>query len=102
MKIELNGKAILALLALSGSLTFGNYVSTMGQGVIDNTPEYTVGSVVFRMDAENPSDLYGGTWSLIKGDASVYLGNGSLQTGLVEGSNIQNVPLKAHTHTIKS
>jgi len=59
---------------------------------------FPVGSVVLRMDATNPSTIYGGTWQLITGDATLTFGNGAAQTGGVTGSNDVAVPLPAHTH----
>jgi len=58
-----------------------------------------VGSVVFRMDAINPATIYGGTWALITGDASLSFGDGTVQDGLVDlGVNDPAVPLSAHSH----
>ena len=59
---------------------------------------FPVGSVVMRMDAVNPATLYGGTWQLITGDATITFGNGAAQTGRATGSNDVDVPLPAHTH----
>lgn len=59
---------------------------------------FPVGSVVMRMDAVNPATLYGGTWQLITGDATITFGNGAAQTGGATGSNDVAVPLPAHTH----
>ena len=41
---------------------------------------FPVGSVVMRMDAVNPATLYGGTWQLITGDATITFGNGAAQS----------------------
>ncbi|ENM2831986.1 hypothetical protein AB6Q85_002333 [Vibrio cholerae] len=60
---------------------------------------HPVGSVVLRMDAVNPSTIYGGTWRLITGDASLTFGNGSAQSGAVTGNNTPAVPVPAHTHS---
>lgn len=59
---------------------------------------FPVGSVVMRMDAVNPSTLYGGTWQLITGDATITFGNGSEQTGTQIGNNTPSVPLPLHNH----
>lgn len=59
---------------------------------------FPVGSVVLRMDATNPSTIYGGTWQLITGDATITFGNGAAQTDRATGSNDVAVPLPAHTH----
>lgn len=77
-----------------------NYVSDVKTGNVESySEEMTVGSVVFRMDDINPTNIYGGTWELITGDATVSFGDGTPQTGLVEGNNNQPVPLKKHSHT---
>lgn len=60
----------------------------------------TVGSVVLRMDDTNPADIYGGTWELITGDASLTFGNGSNQAGIISGDNDPTVPLIEHSHTM--
>ena len=59
---------------------------------------FPVGSVVMRMDAVNPATLYGGTWQLITGDATITFGNGSDQTGNASGNNNPGVPLPQHSH----
>ena len=59
---------------------------------------FPVGTVVLRMDNKNPSYIYGGTWSLITGDASLTFGNGAAQTGAIVGSNTSVVPVPAHSH----
>lgn len=105
MKIEINGKALLGIALLSAGLAFGEYVSVINAksagGVIVEQPEFTVGSVVFRMDDVNPSTIYGGTWQLIDGDATIRFGDGSIQTGAIEGdSNNPLVPLPAHDHSM--
>lgn len=60
---------------------------------------FPVGSVVLRMDATNPSTLYGGTWSLITGDASLSFGDGSQQSGTPYGNNTPAVPVPRHSHS---
>lgn len=60
---------------------------------------FPVGSVVLRMDATNPSTIYGGTWQLITGDATLTFGNGSAQTGNASGNNNPSVPLPQHGHS---
>ena len=59
---------------------------------------FPVGSVVMRMDAVNPATLYGGTWQLITGDATITFGNGSAQSGNANGNNNPSVPLPQHDH----
>lgn len=60
---------------------------------------FPVGSVVMRMDAINPATLYGGTWVLITGDATITFGNGAAQTGEPRGNNDPSVPLPYHSHS---
>lgn len=57
-----------------------------------------VGTVTFRMDDVNPSAIYGGSWSLITGDAALSFGDGTVQSGSANGNNNPNVPLLAHNH----
>lgn len=57
-----------------------------------------VGTIEFRLDSVNPGTLYGGTWRLIEGDATITFGNGSAQTGKVIGNNKVDVPLPKHSH----
>ena len=59
---------------------------------------FPVGSVVMRMDAVNPATLYGGTWQLITGDATITFGNGAAQSGTANGNNNPSVPLPQHDH----
>jgi hypothetical protein len=109
MKIELNGKALLAVGLLSAGLAFGEYVSVISSNDVSYTSGnlgtpigdiMTVGTVVMRMDDKNPSEVFGGTWELITGDAALYFGNGSNLTGQIVDSNyMENVPLPKHTHT---
>lgn len=59
---------------------------------------FPVGTVVLRMDAINPSTIYGGTWALITGDAVLTFGNGAAQTGNASGNNTPGVPVPLHSH----
>ncbi len=59
---------------------------------------FPVGTVVIRLDNINPSTMYGGTWALISGNASLALGDGTAQSGSVTGSNTVGVPLPQHNH----
>lgn len=59
---------------------------------------FPVGSVVMRMDAVDPATLYGGTWQLITGDATITFGNGAAQSGSASGNNNPVVPLPQHNH----
>lgn len=103
MEIKLNGKALLGIALLSVGLAFGDYVSLINAkssgGIIVSQPDYTVGAVVLRMDDTNPSDLYGGTWELITGDATLAFGDGSVMDGSIIGNNTPAVPLVQHSHT---
>lgn len=107
MDIRLNGKALLGILTLSAGLAFGDFVTLIdskssGGYIIKEIPveTATAGSVVLRLDDINPGTIYGGTWELITGDASLRLGNGANLSGRIEGSgNDPVVPLQAHSHT---
>lgn len=59
-----------------------------------------VGSVTFRMDAVNPSTIYGGTWTLLKQGVAIEIGDGTAQSGVSFGENTPSVPLVAHSHTM--
>ena len=75
-------------------------LNTLPQKVADlGKTLFPVGSVVMRMDAINPATLYGGTWVLITGDATVTFGNGAAQTGEPRGNNNPYVPLPYHSHS---
>lgn len=119
MKIELNGKALLGMALLSSSIVFAKYVVVLDshseysaveeQGLSDSEIEdlveeklnevNPVGTIVMRIDSVNPSTIYGGSWELLSANASLRMGDGSPQTGSVVGSDIQAVPVPAHTHT---
>lgn len=58
-----------------------------------------VGSVVFRMDNINPTDIYGGTWNLITGDAALSFGDGNNQNGNIIGDNEEDIVLPSHSHS---
>ena len=74
-------------------------LNTLPQKVADlGNTLFPVGSVVMRMDAVNPATLYGGTWQLITGDATITFGNGSAQSGNAIGNNNPSVPLPQHDH----
>lgn len=116
VKFEFNGKALVAFALLSCGIAFGQYVSVVNAGaaggiIVDGATEeeikeailatMPVGSVSMRMDAQDPSVIYGGTWELITGDASLRLGNGSDQLGSVVGAgNTPLVPLVSHNHSM--
>lgn len=111
MKIELNGKALLAVGLLSAGLAFGEYVSVISSDSVSYTSAQPpglsiddvmpVGSIVMRMDSVNPTTLYGGTWTLITGDAALSFGDGTDLSGLVYGDNNPLVPLPEHSHKMR-
>lgn len=59
---------------------------------------FPVGTVVLRIDGINPATIYGGTWTLITGDATIAFGNGAAQSGGIIGTNTVAIPLPAHSH----
>lgn len=61
---------------------------------------YPIGSCYLTMASHNPATLFGGTWNLITGDASLSFGDGTAQDGVASGSNDPAVPLLLHSHTI--
>jgi hypothetical protein len=87
-------------------LAFGEYVSVISSNDVSylsgQPPQEVtnVGSVVFRMDDLNPSEIYGGTWQLITGDASIRLGDGSILSDTLQGENEPLVPLQEHAHSM--
>lgn len=103
INLRINKRIGILIACLMGAMATAEYVSVIDAksagGVIVSKPEHTVGSVVFRMDDTNPSEIYGGTWELITADASVRFGDGSMMTGAVEGLNQVPVPLVSHAHS---
>ena len=59
---------------------------------------HPIGSVVLRMDAVDPATLFGGTWSLITGDASLSFGDGTTRDGVASGDNTPVNTLAEHSH----
>lgn len=101
--IKISKKSALFLTLILSVFATANYMSEIKTNNVKvYAEEMNVGSVVFRMDDMNPKDIYGGTWELITGDASVSFGDGSNQSGLIEGTNIKPVPLPRHSHTGKT
>lgn len=91
--------AALSLFATADFVAFTNAKSAGGFNVEKEI--MTVGSIVLRIDNINPSDIYGGTWELITGDASLGFGNGSSYSGISDGvNNDPIVPLPYHDHSI--
>lgn len=115
LNFKINKKIGLLLVATISLFATAEYVSLVdarsaGGIVVDGMTDeevkaviletMPVGSVTLRMDAVDPSTIYGGTWSLITGDASLRLGNGGINTGSLNGDNEPLVPLLAHNHTM--
>lgn len=103
------GLAIIASLGIFSMADFVSLVKTDTAGGISIEKELSdahmeqimpVGSVALRMDSINPSLIYGGTWKLLTGDASLGFGDGSSMDGIANGNNTPIVPLIEHTHTI--
>lgn len=61
---------------------------------------FPIGTVVFRMDDVDPSTIYGGTWELMTGDATITFGDGNAQTGNAVGENTPAVPIARHKHGV--
>lgn len=103
--IRISKKSALLLVGALSIFAAADFVSIVDSktagGVKVEKESQPIGSIVFRMDSVNPSTIYGGTWSLLKGDASIRLGDGSGQSATLKGNaNDQVVPLVAHTHTM--
>jgi len=60
---------------------------------------HPIGSVVLRMDVIDPATIYGGTWELITGDASLSFGDGTVQDGIASGENTPLNTLAEHSHS---
>lgn len=103
--IKISKKSALLLAGIISLFSMADYVSVIKSDNVDYISAepieiMNVGSVVFRMDDTNPSEVYGGKWELITGDASLRLGNGSIQKGELIGLNNPIVPLVEHDHTM--
>lgn len=96
INVKINNKIVLALTALFGLVTMAGYVEK--SVLLNNEEMVTVGSVVLMASDRNPSEIYGGTWELMTGDAALGLGDGSNLSGTIIGSNEMLVPIPAHTH----
>lgn len=115
INLKINKKVGLLFIAVIGVYSMADFVTIIDkkdnggfivyEGISDRDKEmilsevHPVGSVVFRMDTVNPSNIYGGTWELITGDASVSFGDGSVQSGNIIGDNEEVVVLPAHSHS---
>lgn len=60
---------------------------------------HPVGAIVLRLDNVDPGTLYGGTWTLITGDASLAIGT-KANAGTTSGNNTPKVPVPAHSHGV--
>ena len=102
INIKIGKKTTLCLAAILSFFAAADFVSLVDSknagGVIIEKETMTVGSVVLRMDNINPTDIYGGTWNLITGDATLAFGDGTIQNGLASGENNPAVPLVKHNH----
>lgn len=95
------GVAILSAMSLFAAADFVSFVDAdSAGGIVIEKETMDVGSVVFRMDDKNPADIYGGTWQLITGDATLAFGDGTPQSGISSGNNDPLVPLVEHSHTM--
>lgn len=83
---------------LDGNLTNMSYADY--KRTVDAT-RY-IGSTLLSFDSTNPEDLYPWqSWSLITGDASIRLGDGTTQSKTLSGgSNDPTVPVPEHTHNM--
>lgn len=115
INLKINKKLLLLGAVAATFFAMGQYVSVVNAGaaggvIVDGATEeeiaeailatMPVGSVTFRMDAIDPTTIYGGTWQLITGDASVRFGDGSAQSGIASGNNTPIVPVPYHRHSI--
>lgn len=106
IKFKINKYIALIGLSTIGLYAMADFVSIINSNEVsyvaaEPEPEVmTVGAVVLRIDNVDPSTIYGGTWELITGDASLRLGNGAIQSGNITGNgNTPQVILPKHTHT---
>ena len=77
-----------------------NLIDTPPKGfrsVVDNI--YGIGAALLRFDDTDPNVQYPWqSWSLITGDASLALGDGSILSGTATGNNNPVVPVTEHSH----
>lgn len=59
---------------------------------------WPVGSILLFVNNRDPNGEYPGTWARIVGDASIGLGDGSNNVGIISGNNDPAVPLVQHSH----
>lgn len=102
LELRINKYMGLGIIALISMFSMANFVSLVDSknagGIIIEKETMNVGSVVFRMDNVNPSDIYGGTWSLLSKDSTINFGDGSIQNGTPTGINFPAVPIPSHQH----
>lgn len=60
---------------------------------------WPVGTVILQTTDANPNGIYPGNWSLVTGDASLRLGDGTNNVARILGKNDQVVPLPLHNHS---
>ncbi len=105
LNLKISKKSALLIAGVISFFAMADYVSVVTSDSVSYISEVPqeekmiVGSVVFRMDDKNPEDIYGGTWNLLAGDATIGLGDGTSQTGVITGDNEPLIPLVAHDHS---
>ena len=103
INFKINKKAGLGLIGALSLFAMADFVSIVDHksagGITVIEEKMTVGSIVLRMDSTNPADIYGGVWELVTGDASLALGDGTEQSGLISGENNPLIPIQEHNHT---
>lgn len=103
INLKINKTYLLMAVGAASFFALGNFVSLVDAksagGIVIEKEVMDVGSVVFRMDDKNPGTIYGGTWQLITGDATLSLGDGSNLSGIISGNNDPVVPVPEHNHT---
>jgi len=85
-----------------GGTTWSPWINVATESYVDQAilALNPVGSVVLRMDAIDPATIYGGTWALITGDASLSFGDGAVRSGVLYGNNTPTVPVPEHSHSL--
>lgn len=100
--LKIGKKSLIGIVSLLSLFTFAKFVTVVDTesagGIVIAKETLIPGSVIVRIDDKNPADLYGGTWTLIRGDANLGFGDGSKLSGAIEGINDPLVPLVKHRH----
>ena len=78
-----------------GLLVNGTHEDEVLDMILDTMP---IKTVTLRLDNVNPSIVYGGTWEIITGNASLSLGDGSLLSGLAYGNSTPTVPFQKQSY----